>query len=217
MPDSGRAERQLAPPRRVRRGELVCAGGALGLLIIMFAFAWFGVDGIPGRSEIATAENAWHGLTLLRWLMLLTIFVAIGSLFLHASQRTHGAETDTSLAITVLGTLTAVALAYRVLIDLPSSPSVVDQKLGAYLGLLCAIAIAIGGYDALLAARRAEQAREGVQAGAAGDAPAEDPVESPNVGAVPTEPGQPSATAVPTERGQPSATPVPGATSRAGR
>jgi hypothetical protein len=155
----GPAERRLAPPRRVRRGELVSAVAALGLLIIMFAFAWFGVDGIPGRSEIATAENAWHGLTLLRWLMLLTIFVAIGSLFLHASQRTHGAETDTSLAITVLGALTAVALAYRVLIDLPSSASVVDQKIGAYLGLLCAIAIAIGGYDALLAARRAAEIR----------------------------------------------------------
>jgi hypothetical protein len=126
----------------------------------MFAFAWYGVDGIPGRSEISTTENAWHGLTVLRWLMLLTVFVAIGSLFLHASQRTHGAETDTSMAITVLGTLTAVLLAYRVLIDLPGPAAVVDQKLGAYLGLLSAVAIAIGGYDALLAARRAEQLRQ---------------------------------------------------------
>ncbi len=156
---STRAERRHPPPRRVRRGELVCAGAALALLVLMFATAWFGVDGIPGRSELSTAENAWHGLTYVRWIMLLTILVSIGSLFLHASQVTHGAETDTSTAITVLGTLTAIALAYRVLIDLPSPASVVDQKLGAYLGLLCAVAIAIGGYDALRAARRAEQLR----------------------------------------------------------
>jgi hypothetical protein len=153
---------------------VVCAVAAVLLLVFMFAFAWFGVDGIPGRSELATSENAWHGLTDLRWLMLLTSIVAIGSLFLHASQRTHGAETDTSLAITVLGTATALALAYRVLIDLPSAPSVVDQKLGAYLGLLSAVAIAIGGYDALLAARRAEQQRKdaaGETAAAAAAAP----------------------------------------------
>jgi hypothetical protein len=145
----------------------VCAGAAVLLLVFMFAFAWFGVDGIPGRSELATSENAWHGMTYLRWLMLLTCFVAIGSLFLHASQRTHGAETDTSLAITVLGTVTAVALAYRVLIDQPTPPSVVDQKLGAYLGLLSAVALAVGGYDALLAARRAEQLRNAAAESAA--------------------------------------------------
>jgi hypothetical protein len=137
----------------------VCAGAAVLLLVFIFAFAWFGVDGIPGRSELSSAENAWEAMTYLRWLMLLTSFVAIGSLFLHASQRTHGVETDTSLVITVLGTGTAVALAYRVLIEPPSTASVVDQKLGAYLGLLSAVAIAIGGYDALLAARRAEQSR----------------------------------------------------------
>lgn len=157
------AERRQAPARRARRGELVAAAGGVGLLVFMFVFAWFGVDGIPGRSELATSENAWHGLTYLRWLMLLTSFVAIGSLFLHASQRTHGAETDTSLVITGLGTVTAVALAYRVLIDLPSPPSVVDQKLGAYLGLLSAVVIGVGGYDALLAARRAEALRRSAE------------------------------------------------------
>lgn len=138
---------------------MVSAVAAIVLLVLMFATAWFGVDGIPGRSEVVTTENAWHGMTILRWLMLLTILVSIGSLFLHASQRAHGAETDTSAAIAVLGTIVAVLLAYRVLIDLPSPASVVDQKLGAYLGLLSAIAIAIGGYDALLAARRADARR----------------------------------------------------------
>jgi hypothetical protein len=138
---------------------VIAAVASLTLLVLMFATAWFGVSGIPGRSEVVATENAWHAMAILRWLMLLTIIVSVGSLFLHASQRTHGAESDTSLAVTVLGTATAVLLAYRVLIDLPSPKSVVDQKLGAYLGLLSAIAIAIGGYDALLAARRAAERR----------------------------------------------------------
>jgi hypothetical protein len=68
---------------------------------------------------------------------------------LHATQRSHGKKTDTSLPVAALGTLTAVLLAFRVLIDLPSPDRVVDQKLGAYLGLLAAVAIAYGGYESI--------------------------------------------------------------------
>ena len=91
--------------------------------------------------------------------MLVTVSAPIGSLILHASQRSHGAQTDTEWTITALGALTSVLLIYRVLIDLPAPAAVVDQKLGAYLGILSAIAIAIGGYDAL----RTRRAREAVQ------------------------------------------------------
>jgi hypothetical protein len=135
------------PPRRAQRGELISAAGALALLVLMFAFEWYGVDGIPGRSQISTAENAWNTLTVTRWLMLLTIFVTLGSLIIRATERDHGAITDTSAAIAILGTLTACVLAYRVLINPPSPATIVDQKLGAYLGVLSAIAIALGGID----------------------------------------------------------------------
>jgi hypothetical protein len=36
-----------------------------------------------------------------------------------------------------------------VLIDLPSSNQVVDQKFGAFIGVLCALGIALGGYEAV--------------------------------------------------------------------
>src|SRR5690242_20126869 len=111
----------LPAPRRARPGELVSAGCALTLLLLMFLVKWFGVNQLPGRAngvERETAENAWHGLTLLRWLMLLTIVVTLGSLILHATQQSHGAENDTGALITALGALTAVLIIYRVLIDL---------------------------------------------------------------------------------------------------
>jgi hypothetical protein len=60
--------------------------------------------------------------------------------------------------VTVLGLLTALVLTYRVLIDLPSAPSVVDQKVGAYLGMLSAYGVALGGYHALRAARLRDRA-----------------------------------------------------------
>ena len=129
----------------------------------MFALKWFGLEVTPGpaaaRSAISTAENAWAGLTDLRWLMLITIAAALGSIVLHASQRSHGTKTDTSGVIAGLGTLTAALLAYRVLIDLPSPNQVVDQKIGAYLGLLAAVTIALGGWESMGEERARERFR----------------------------------------------------------
>jgi hypothetical protein len=142
---------------RLRQGALIAAASASALLIVMFTMAWFGVDEIPGRTParmpLAHAVNAWHALSLVRWLMLVTIAVAIGSVLLHGSQRTHGAKTDTGAVVGGLGAVTAAVLIVRVLIDLPSPNSVVDQKLGAYLGILCAVGIALGGYEQMLEER----------------------------------------------------------------
>jgi hypothetical protein len=148
------------------RGELVSATSAALLLVAMFAFAWYGVDGVPGRTaRLVYAENAWHSLSVVRWLMLITIALALAAVPLHFSQRLHGARTDTGLPVTVLGTLTAVALIVRVLIVLPQPAQVVDQKLGAFLGMLCALGIAYGGLESLREERRrsgAERARRTV-------------------------------------------------------
>jgi hypothetical protein len=139
------------PAPTVHHGELISATSALCLLLVMFLFEWYGVAGVPdpsaARPAVTSAENAWNGLPVVRWVMLLTIAVTLGSVVLHASQRTHGSRTDTSGVVTVLGSLTAVLLCYRVLISLPASNEVIDQKLGAVLGLACALGIALGGYE----------------------------------------------------------------------
>jgi hypothetical protein len=136
--------------RRIAHGELLSACSAVALLIVMYGLEWFGVDGIPGRTpSLAWAVNAWHGLTLVRWVMLATIVAALGAPLLHATQRTHGAKTSTSGAILTAGLVTSGLLIYRVLIDLPSANQVVDQKLGAFIGVLCALGIALGGYEAV--------------------------------------------------------------------
>jgi hypothetical protein len=143
----------------VHQGELISATSAIVLLVLMFATKWFGLAQTPRpsatRAAISTAENAWHALPVVRWVMLLTIFVALGSVMVRAQQSSHGTKTDTGPVVAALGALTAALLAYRVLIDLPSPREVVDQKLGAYLGLLAAIGIALGGYEAM----REERAR----------------------------------------------------------
>jgi hypothetical protein len=146
-----------APATRVNVGELLSAVSAVLLLAAMFATKWYGVAGVPdpsyARPATSTAENGFNGLTDIRWVMLVTIAAAIGSVFLHASQREHGTKTDTSRVVAALGALTALLLIYRVLIDLPGDGTVLDQKLGAFLGLLCALGIAWGGYESILQQR----------------------------------------------------------------
>jgi hypothetical protein len=144
---------QASARPRVYRGELTSAVGALALLGLMFATKWYGVAGVPdpsaARPAVSTAENAWNGLTIVRWVMLLTILAALGSVVLHASQRSHGTRTNTSVVVLTLGALTSGLLIYRVLIDLPQASKVIDQKLGAVLGLACALGIALGAIESV--------------------------------------------------------------------
>jgi hypothetical protein len=142
---------------RPRTGELVSAGCALALLILLFATAWFGVAGVPdptyARPAVSGTESGWDGLSDVRWVIVLTAIVAVGAVALRISQREHGRQTDASRVVTALGLLCTALLVYRVLIALPSSDKVIDQKLGALLGLGCAIGIALGGHESLVQRR----------------------------------------------------------------
>ena len=157
-------------------GELLSAVCAVGLLVCMFALAWFGGDGIPGttpRPHVVWTQNAWQALSIVRWVMLATIVAAVGSLVLHLSQRSHGSRTNTSPLVAALGAATAGLLIYRVLIDMPSANQISDQKLGAVLGVLLALGIAAGGLRSLREdrlrprerRRLRARARRGLQAG----------------------------------------------------
>jgi hypothetical protein len=138
---------------RVLFGELTSSASAVLLLVFLFATEWYGVAGVPdpsaARPAISTAESGWTALSMVRWVVLVTALVAIGSVVLHASQRRHGTKTDTSRLVAGLGALTSLLLIYRVLIELPSGAKVIDQKLGAFLGLVCALGIALGGYESI--------------------------------------------------------------------
>jgi len=66
-----------------------------------------------------------------------------------ASVEAHGTSLERVMDLTRLvaglGSLTSALLIYRVLIELPAGAKVIDQKLGAVLGLGCAVGVALGG------------------------------------------------------------------------
>jgi hypothetical protein len=137
----------------VHLGELISAGSALLLLVLMFTTKWYGVAGVPdpsyARPAISGAEDGWDGLTVIRWVVLATIIIAIGSVL----QRRRGTKQGTGRLVATLGTVSSLLLVYRVLIVLPGGGAVIDQKLGAVLGLVCALGIAWGGYESILERR----------------------------------------------------------------
>jgi len=154
------------PDRRLARwikesplgvGEMVSAGCALALLILLLTTAWYGVAGVPdptyARPAVSGTETGWDGLTYVRWLIVVTAIVAVGAVVLRITQREHGRQTEAGGPVAALGLLCSALLIYRVLIALPSPDKVLDQKLGALLGLACALGIALGGHESLVARR----------------------------------------------------------------
>jgi hypothetical protein len=142
-----------APSTGPTRGELISALSALILILMVFATAWYGVDGIPGAnltsSAAASAENAWHALSVVRWLIVVTVALAFATLAIHAGRPSRVALARLRLVLLAVSTVTAAAVVFRVLIELPSADRVVDQKLGAVLGMVAALGIAYGAYDAV--------------------------------------------------------------------
>ena len=138
---------------RLTRGELISAGSALLLLVLMVAVAWYGVDGIPGRSSpaggISGTETGWQGLSAVRWLVLVTVLVAFAALAVHAVRATRQAVAALRLALLALACATSALLIIRVLIDLPSPDRVVDQKLGAVIGLIAGLGVVYGAAETI--------------------------------------------------------------------
>jgi hypothetical protein len=139
-------------PSRLRRGELIVGASAVALLACMLVLPWYGLSGAAGRTAQAlglpTSLTGWRALTDLRWLMLVTIALALALVVLQATQRAPALPVTMSVIVTVFGSITVIALVYRVLIN-PPGDSFLSPKAGAYLGLISALGIAYGGYASM--------------------------------------------------------------------
>ncbi len=163
-------------PSRLRRGEWTAAVGAVVLLASTFLLPWYAVKG-PYRPTasllgVATSPDGWHSLSAVRWLIVATAIVALALAWLQASRRAPALPVTFSVIVTVLALITTLILIYRVLINVPGADSVVDQRAGAYLGLLSACAVLYGGFRSMriegVAERDGPGEIETVTAGSAG-------------------------------------------------
>jgi hypothetical protein len=123
---------------RLTTGELIAAGSAAALLIIMF-LPWFGIP-------FATF-NAWESFDFLDLVLLVTILVAIGLAVATAVAQTVAVPVVASAITAGLGIISTVLILYRV-ID-PVGAADVSREYGLFLGLIAAAGIAYGGWRAM--------------------------------------------------------------------
>jgi peptidoglycan/LPS O-acetylase OafA/YrhL len=116
----------------LRRGELIAAASAVVLLVVLFVLPWFG-------SQHAT-RNGWQSLPVLRWLIVVTAVCGLLLAFFQQTRRAPALPVVLSVIVTALAVLTTVLLVIR----LPTSAD--TPELGAYLGLVCAAAMIVGGF-----------------------------------------------------------------------
>lgn len=134
---------------RVNRGELIAGVAGLVLILTMFLFAWFGVEGARGGDAFDVFGD-WVNIILV-----FTAFLAMALAFFGADVAR--ADLPLSVIVTVLGAVSAVIIFIYIL----SPPGVsvftgdveigidFERKFGVWLGLASAIAIAVGGYLAM--------------------------------------------------------------------
>jgi len=122
--------------RRLRSGELLTAAGTAGLAVVLFV-DWFG-----GRS-------GWSTMTVGRVLLVLTILLALTLVVLTLRARAVSMATSAAVLTIGAGSLALAYLLYRVGIDEPGRNALVGVDAGAYLGLLCLVAILVGAWRSL--------------------------------------------------------------------
>jgi hypothetical protein len=139
---------------RLSQGQVIAGVGAVALLVAMF-LPWIGVSGPslpsginlpPGVSSGtgSTSENVWKGSTLDIYLLITVIVAALPALL----ALTDSAEefSFVSAAAFLLGVVAVILIAAFLTVDFPDGA---DRKIGAFIGLAAALAIAFGGFRAM--------------------------------------------------------------------
>ena len=125
--------------RRLRTGEIVAAGSALALFVVMF-LSWYGLE--EGPEETArliagsgrdTTDSAWEAFGVLDFYLLVVIVAALGLAVLTAAQRTPAVPVAADVVLVVLSAL-AVALVALRLVAQPGPNDAVAVEYGVLIG-----------------------------------------------------------------------------------
>jgi len=136
---------------RLRPGELIAAAGGAALLVVMF-LDWYGAGGsaeFQGQSiDISVGITAWQAFGVTDLIVALVAVIAIGLAVVTAGRRSPALPVAASVITASLGSLAALLVLYRIL-NQPGPNEFVEVKLPAFLGFLCVLAIAAGGWRAV--------------------------------------------------------------------
>lgn len=125
--------------RRLRAGEWIAAAGGVAL-IVSLALPWYDAPTEP--------LTGFEALTVIDVLLTLVALLAVALAVLQATQDSPAKPVAAAVLTVVFGALAVLLVAFR-LIDAPADGLAV--RAGAWLGLVAALAIAVGGWRSLAA------------------------------------------------------------------
>jgi hypothetical protein len=135
---------------RLRTGELVAGIGGIALILIMFIFHWYGPSGsIQAQAAAANIDlnglNAWKIFDFTDIVLFVVALIGVGLAVLTALEQAPALPVAGSVVTTVAGLVGSVWLFYRIL-NQPGPNDVIEVEIGAWLGLVATLAIAVGGW-----------------------------------------------------------------------
>lgn len=147
---------------KARTGEIIAAISAALLFVVMF-LNWFGVDE-EGFFELDNDQqldlvkfapddvsddrldlSAWQAFSFIDAILLLVIVIAIGAAVMSAASRSPNLPVAASAITTCFGILATLLILFR-LIDTPYG---LDREPFAFVGLILAAGIVVGGWIAM--------------------------------------------------------------------
>jgi hypothetical protein len=136
---------------RLRQGDVIAGLGGVALLAVMF-LDWYAAGGsakFAGQDiNISLGFNAWQAFSITDLILALTAVSGIAMAVLTVSRRSPALPVAASVITSTLGALATLLVFYRIL-NQPGPNEFIEVKLGAFLGFLSVLAVAVGGYRAM--------------------------------------------------------------------
>ncbi len=142
---------------RLNQGEKIAGIAGIALLLIMFIFKWFELEAsgnVGGVTfSLGGSRNAWGSYGFIDIVLFITVIAAVGLALIKASDTDVSLPVALSAVVAGLGILSVVLIVISLISppDFGVSGAGIDhkRKIGAFLGLIAAAAVAYGGYLAM--------------------------------------------------------------------
>jgi hypothetical protein len=141
---------------RLRRADQIIGGGAIAFFIFRFFFKWYGVSSNTPLGGGSSSSSGWSSFHNSRWIWLITIIVALGSVAITAGMLKFESPVQLSVVVAGLGALSTILILYRIIHHPSGGQSGTiggvhygysyGIKIGIWLGLVAAAAVTYGGY-----------------------------------------------------------------------
>ena len=138
---------------RISFGEMIAAAG--GLLLFLFMFVdWYGVEVDIAGFEASDGFNAWQAFSFIDLLLFLAAMVAIGITVARAAGALPALPIPAGQIVAIAGAIAVLLVLFRLIVtpgggDIAGDEFDVTRKIGVFLGLIAAGAIAFGGYTSM--------------------------------------------------------------------